>query len=460
MKVSVNSGGKRSATPVIPKNTNQRTPRRITPLTAKIGKRSPSEICTPSYKLAKHEEGTNDDNPAKSLKSLKNTKESINRGSLKTFNLDRTDKSLPGIIPNGPIAPAFAKQRFRNIISTYENSEINDYKEIYFLGNVTKVASARGNQNNYGYDLPTKQYRALVGDHLAYRYEIVAILGRGAFGEVMRCYDHKSNCMVAVKILVNTPLMHKQGLIEIENQKKVMDSNYVAKVTDSFVFRSHLCMVTEVLGISLFNYLKSHNFSPLPVKMTKTIAFELISGLVTVHSKGIIHADLKPENILFLIGSTNHIKIIDFGSSCVIGQELYNYLQSRYYRAPEVILGIKYGTPIDMWSAGCIIAELAIGKPIFNGESAIDMLNKFVETVGLPPQNVIEACPVKTKFFKNGNTVSQPTPLKNRLSNVIKTNDQPLIDFLSKCFEWDQNKRMTAAKALKHPWLAKIPKGK
>lgn len=389
----------------------------------------------------------------------------------KTVNTDSTQNSQkskpisPGVVPNGPITPAFAKQRYRDYLSTYELTEINGFPSIYFVGRSTSSSTSIGNRGasqNFGFDiLPSCHYKTQVGDQIAYRYEIISIFGRGSFGEVVKCIDHKTNSPVAIKILVNTPLMHRQGSIEIQNMLMVnkMNSPGVAKVTDSFIFRNHICLVTEILGNSLLKYLEANNFAAMTSKLLKTIVFDITSGLADVHKSKIIHADLKPENILFTNNSYKHVKIIDFGSSCTIGHTIYNYLQSRYYRAPEIILGIPYGPPIDIWSLGCIVAELATGNPLFKGNSDADQLKKFVETLGNPPVNVLAASTRKSHYVSSdGKIIGNPTPFKAKLSSFLKTSDMQLLDFITKCLDWDPAKRITASKALNHPYLAKQKK--
>ena len=115
-----------------------------------------------------------------------------------------------------------------------------------------------------------------------------------------------------------------------------------------------------------------------------------------------IHCDLKPENILLKSPDKSGIKIIDFGSSCFSNQRIYSYIQSRFYRAPEIIIGIPYTTGIDMWSFGCILIELYTGIPIFPGESETEQLALIMQTFGVPPLNILENAERKYKFFQPG----------------------------------------------------------
>lgn len=113
----------------------------------------------------------------------------------------------------------------------------------------------------------------------------------------------------------------------------------------------------------------------------------------------IIHCDLKPENILLCNPKRSAIKIVDFGSSCQLGQRIYQYIQSRFYRSPEVLFGIPYDLAIDMWSLGCILVEMHTGEPLFSGANEVDQVNKIVEVLGIPPKHVLDQAPKVKKFF-------------------------------------------------------------
>jgi dual specificity tyrosine-phosphorylation-regulated kinase 2/3/4 len=135
------------------------------------------------------------------------------------------------------------------------------------------------------------------------------------------------------------------------------------------MFRNHVvriiykvqCIVFELLEMNLYELIKSHNFSGLEPNFVKNIANQLINCINFLQKNNIIHCDLKPENILLKDWNKTDIKVIDFGSSCFDNEKLYAYIQSRYYRAPEVILGLGYNPQIDMWSYGCVLAEISTG---------------------------------------------------------------------------------------------------
>jgi len=168
----------------------------------------------------------------------------------------------------------------------------------------------------------------------------------------------------------------------------------------------------------------------------------------------IIHCDLKPENILLKEENKSGIKIIDFGSSTFIDEKVYTYIQSRFYRAPEIMLGIPYTTAIDMWSLGCIMAELYIGYPIFPGESENDQMSRIMEMRDVPPPEVLKNAERKKKFFNNKDKKLEPIMLKNSRGKLRKPNGKPLdyvigdedpdfTDFCCKCLDWNPETRLT-----------------
>jgi dual specificity tyrosine-phosphorylation-regulated kinase 2/3/4 len=170
----------------------------------------------------------------------------------------------------------------------------------------------------------------------------------------------------------------------------------------------------------------------------------------------IVHCDLKPENILLKQQNKSGIKVIDYGSSCFLGSRIYTYIQSRFYRAPEIILGIPYTSAIDMWSFGCIVAELYSGFPLFPGENEVDQLAYIMEVCGEPPAKVLELSSRRHLFFENDNKPiaasnsrgKERVPGQKPLEKVLKCSDAKFIDFLKKCFMWHPFDRITPLQAL------------
>ena len=128
----------------------------------------------------------------------------------------------------------------------------------------------------------------------------------------------------------------------------------------------------------------------LNINLIKKYTCQILEALKTLRVYNIIHCDLKPENILLVDSNKVLVKLIDFGSGCFAHEKIYTYIQSRFYRAPEVMLGIPYTYAIDMWSLGCILAELVTGFPLFPGENEAQQMALIMELNGLPPTSLLQ----------------------------------------------------------------------
>ncbi|KAJ5520350.1 hypothetical protein N7463_000803 [Penicillium fimorum] len=372
--------------------------------------------------------------------------------------------------PKDRVSPAQAlKMATLNI---FERGEIIDYRDIFFCGTQTAkkhVGDLHSSAANFGYDDDRGDYNIVIGDHLAYRYEVVDVLGKGSFGQVVRCVDHKTGALVAIKIIRNKKRFHQQALIEVNLLQKLKEwdphgKHSVVNFTQSFYFRGHLCISTELLGMNLYEFIKAHEFRGFSLKLIRVFTKQMLSSLVLLHAKKVIHCDLKPENILLVHPLNSEIRVIDFGSSCFENEKVYTYIQSRFYRSPEVILGMSYGMPIDMWSLGCILAELFTGYPIFPGENEQEQLACIMEVFGPPEKHLIEKSTRKKLFFdslgKPRLTVSSKgrrrRPSSKELRQALKCDDEAFLDFITRCLRWDPARRISPHDALKHEFLTGV----
>ncbi|PVH96969.1 hypothetical protein DM02DRAFT_616857 [Periconia macrospinosa] len=357
-------------------------------------------------------------------------------------------------------------------LNIFERGEIIDYKEIYFCGTKSAkkhVGDLNATTANFGYDDDRGDYNIVFGDHLAYRYEVVDLLGKGSFGQVVRCVDHKTGALVAIKIIRNKKRFHQQALVEVNILQKLREwdpenKHSMINFTQSFYFRGHLCISTELLGMNLYEFIKAHDFKGFSLRLIRRFCKQMLSSLVLLKGKKVIHCDLKPENILLAHPLHSEIKVIDFGSSCFENEKVYTYIQSRFYRSPEVILGMSYGMPIDMWSLGCILAELLTGYPIFPGENEQEQLACIMEIFGPPEKHLIEKSSRKKLFFdslgKPRVTVSSKgrrrRPSSKTLSQALKCDDDAFLDFITKCLRWDPERRMKPDEAMLHEFITGV----
>jgi dual specificity tyrosine-phosphorylation-regulated kinase 2/3/4 len=213
--------------------------------------------------------------------------------------------------------------------------------------------------------------------------------------------------------------------------------------------------------MNLYEFIKANSFRGFSLKLIRRFTKQLLDSLLLLKQHRVIHCDLKPENVLLAHPMHTEIKVIDFGSSCFENEKVYTYIQSRFYRSPEVILGMTYGMPIDMWSVGCILAELFTGYPIFPGENEQEQLACIMEVFGPPEKHLIERSTRKKLFFdsmgKPRLTVSSKgrrrKPSSKTLQQVLKCDDEAFLDFLTKCLRWDPDKRLKPDEAVKHEFL-------
>ncbi|XP_075044161.1 homeodomain-interacting protein kinase 3 [Mixophyes fleayi] len=246
-------------------------------------------------------------------------------------------------------------------------------------------------------------------------YEVLDFLGRGTFGQVVKCLKRGSNEVVAVKILKNHPSYVRQGQIEVGILAKLSSENAeefnFVHAYECFQHRNHTCLVFELLEQNLYDFLKQNKFSPLPLKVIRAILQQVATALKKLKSLGLIHSDLKPENIMLVdpVRQPYRVKVIDFGSANYISKTVCStYLQSRYYRSPEIILGLPFSEAIDMWSLGCVIAELFLGWPLYPGAMEYDQMRYISQTQGLPGEHLLNMGTKTSRFFCREASVQYP----------------------------------------------------
>ncbi|XP_064154064.1 dual specificity tyrosine-phosphorylation-regulated kinase 2-like [Anguilla rostrata] len=422
---------------------------------------------------------------SKTLPALAKDRSADSSGSAKSAD-SGSGAARPGRPP--PLTPEQALKQHRHQLTAAEQQEILGYPEVYFLGPNAKkrpAAAAGGSANNGGFDDDQGGYIHVPHDHLAYRYEFLKVIGKGSFGQVAKVYDHKTRQHLALKMVRNEKRFHRQAAEEVRilehlrKQDKTGAMN-VVHMLESFTFRGHICMTFELLSMNLYELIKRNKFQGFSLPLVRKFALSILQCLEGLQRSKVIHCDLKPENILLKQQGRSGIKVIDLGSSCFEHQRVYTYIQSRFYRAPEVILGARYGMPIDMWSLGCILAELLTGYPLFPGEDEGDQLACMMEVLGMPPQKLLEQSKRAKNFFSSKGhpryctastlpsgavvltagrsrrgKVRGPPGSKEWASALKGCEDAAFLDFLRKCLEWDPSVRMVPSGALRHPWLCR-----
>jgi len=176
------------------------------------------------------------------------------------------------------------------------------------------------------------------------------------------------------------------------------------------MYRNHQCLVFEMLSLNLYELLKNTQFGGVSLNLIRKFAKQVLKALAFLARPDVdvIHCDLKPENILLKHPKKSAVKVIDFGSSCRTNKRMYSYIQSRFYRSPEVMLGLPYSVAIDMWSLGCILAEMHTGEPLFSGSDQFDQMQKIVKLLGMVPDSMLDKSSdqIKYQFFEKKPTLA------------------------------------------------------
>ncbi len=339
----------------------------------------------------------------------------------------------------------------------------------------------------------TKDFPIVPNSIIAGRYQVIEYLGSAAFSKAIQCLDIFNGQMVCLKIIENNKDYYDQSIDEIKllryiNNNGECDEKHVLKMFDFFYHKEHLFIVTELLRDNLYEYSKynreSENFTYFTIGRLQKLTKQILIALEFLHNLKLIHCDLKPENILIKSYSKSEVKVIDFGSSCFVHDHLSSYVQSRSYRAPEVILGAKYDYKIDMWSLGCILAELYTGYVLFQNESIQQLLARVIGIVGPFPESLLRKSKLASNYLtKEGLIYQQPEdeeksenvsgyeghqrhahrdnskiqiliPKRTTLKHRLKVDDANFIDFIKCLLELDPEKRLSSKDAMNHPWIA------
>ncbi|XP_050224470.1 uncharacterized protein LOC126674130 isoform X2 [Mercurialis annua] len=335
------------------------------------------------------------------------------------------------------------------------------------------------------WDDPDGYYDYRFGERLDGRYEIVAAQGKGVFSTVVRAKDLKAGVgepqEVAIKILRNKEQMHKAGQNEelIFSKLAAADPDnkrHCVRFLSSFKYRNHLCLVFESLHMNLREVLKKFGRN-IGLKLTAVRAYakQLFIALKHLKNCEVLHCDIKPDNML-VNEAKNVLKLCDFGNAMLAGKnEITPYLVSRFYRAPEIILGLPYDHPVDMWSVGCCLYELYAGKVLFPGATNSDMLRLHMELKGPFPKKMLKKGGFVDQHFDqdlNFNSIEEDPVTKKIIKRVLVNVKQKEIgsiikispgddssmlsafkDLLDKIFVLDPEKRLTVHQALAHPFI-------
>lgn len=295
-------------------------------------------------------------------------------------------------------------------------------------------------------------------------YTCIEMIGQGAFGSVFRTHCPTTDETVAVKRVLQDP-QYKLRELEIMKQLMQCPHPYLVKLKRYFYSKGtqssnevYLNLVMEYIPQTLYTVIvqsfagKQRSLLPLYVQI---YGFQLCRGLAHLHGLGISHRDLKPQNIL-VDTTRNVLKICDFGSAKTLMQGDPNiaYICSRYYRAPELIVGGKgyvcYSSAIDAWSAGCVLAEMLLGRPLFPGISATDQLIEITSILGTPTEEEIRDINPSNIAFRF------PSVTGNSLESVLKNVDYDVIDLIKKMLAYSPQERISMIDCCAHSFFSPL----
>ncbi|XP_062203779.1 serine/threonine-protein kinase AFC3-like [Phragmites australis] len=334
-----------------------------------------------------------------------------------------------------------------------------------------------------------------LGENLTRRYKILSKMGEGTFGRVLECWDRETREYVAIKVVRSIRKYRDAAMIEIDVLNRLAENegyrSLCVQIQRWFDYRNHICIVFEKLGPSLYDFLKRNRYQPFPVELVREFGRQLLESVAYMHELRLIHTDLKPENILLVsseymkvpsskkssqdemhfkfLPKSSAIKLIDFGSTAFDNQEHNSIVSTRHYRAPEIILGLGWSFPCDIWSIGCILVELCSGEALFQTHENLEHLAMMERVLGPLPEHMIrKASSSAQKYFRRGTRLNWPEGAisresiravrkLDRLKDLVSRNADhsraALADLLHGLLRFEPSERLTAQEALDHPFF-------
>ena len=355
-------------------------------------------------------------------------------------------------------------------------------------GSNIPFASVDENNLKENWDDSEGYYVVQIGEMLNNRYKVYGFTGQGVFSNVVRVRDvSNNNREAAIKIIRNNEVMLKTGLKELKLLQKInetdpSDTFHCLKLHGDFFHRNHLCLVFEQLHMNLRELIKKYGKDEgLHINAVRTYTQQLFLALKHLKDCTILHADIKPDNIL-VDESKCTLKLCDFGSASYYNEnDITPYIVSRFYRAPEIILGMKYDYAIDLWSVATTLYELYTGKIMFPGKTNNEMMKMFMDLNGKMPHKFIKKGYFKEKHFdqnfnflyqeidkvtkkEKSSILSITTPTRNLLADLVGSQKLTRDEYFSLeqfktllegSLVLDPSKRISVEKGLLHPFLHK-----
>ncbi|XP_050069429.1 dual specificity protein kinase CLK2-like isoform X3 [Anopheles maculipalpis] len=328
------------------------------------------------------------------------------------------------------------------------------------------------------------------GDVIHNRYKLLSTLGEGTFGRVVKAKDTEKEHTIALKIIRNVDKYRKTAKLEINVLEEIIAKDPSGRhlcilMLDWFDYHGHICIAFEMLGQSVYDFMKDNKYQPFPMEQVRHMSYQLCFAVNFLHSVKLTHTDLKPENILFVSSeyttvvsrttrknrelrhvNCSDIRLIDFGNAIFDHEYHSTIVSTRHYRAPEVILELGWAQPCDVWSIGCIIYELYLGITLFQTHDNREHLAMMERILGPIPYSMAKKTP--TRYFPHGKLdwdekTSEARYVLQNCKPLLRSamSDAPehmqMFDLIGKMLLYEPKDRITLAEALDHPFFAKLP---
>jgi len=320
-----------------------------------------------------------------------------------------------------------------------------------------------------------------------HRYKILATLGEGTFGKVVKVKELNTDQVLALKIIKNVDKYREAAKLEVNVLEKLQEKDpqgkyLCAKMTRWFNYWGHMCLIFELLGLSVFDFLKENNYHPYPLDQVRHIIYQLCHSVKFLHECRLTHTDLKPENILFTSSDweisynarkrkdvrkvkNTEVRLIDFGSATFDWEHHSKVVSTRHYRAPEVILELGWSQPCDVWSVGCIMFELYLGFTLFQTHDNREHLAMMEKILGPFPPGMVRR--TKTKYFQTGKLLwdehsSAGKYVRENCKQLRKYQQgegeehEQLFELIQSMLVYDPAERIGLDQVLRHPFFDKV----
>jgi dual specificity tyrosine-phosphorylation-regulated kinase 2/3/4 len=346
-----------------------------------------------------------------------------------------------------------------------EIAELSGFPEVYYVGTIeSKVNAYSEGTLNFSRFVPTC--------HIQYRYEVLRLHSRDHYGQNLVCIDHKQGCEVMLKAVFPSPELAAWADSFVDKSSHLPETPYIAKVLSSFRFRNYIFIEFESTGDSFFDYLQKIQFwemedhpvlfPPIEKDKMRKIARELLLGLRDLHSHGFFHGKLAAHSILQHEGAFQ-----------IFGFNFDTRFQLLPYRSPETLMGLTCGPPTDIWSLGCLLAELVMRRVPFTGNTERELFSSIADVLGPVPKAMMAQSNRRRELMgTKGIILRDPclqlpgpmhlagaTQLLLLSTDSRRYEDSLFVDFVKRCLEWWPQKRMTAEEALRHPWIGNTERG-